>query len=203
MQRYCPNHRVRPMTDAPKPNSAARWLTLANAVSGARLALAPVSVYAILAGRWWLAAGVFVAAVASDLADGPIARRRGSVSALGGVIDHTADAVFVAVTLWALAYAEAQQRVDLVPGILPLFVALAFLQYLLDSRALAGAPLRGSWLGRCNGIAYFVLAGIVIGREALGWHWLWAEAVYGAGLIVLISTLASMLLRLRALASGS
>ena len=165
-----------------------------------RLALAPVSVHAILTGRWALAAAVFVAAVVSDLADGPLARRRGTTSALGGVLDHTADAVFVAVTLWALAYAEAQRGVDLVPGILPLFIVLAFAQYLLDSRALRGQPLRGSWLGRANGIAYFVLAGTVIGREALAWHWIWGEAIYYAGLAVVVSTLASMALRLRALA---
>lgn len=177
----------------------APWRTLANAVSGARLALAPVSVHAILTGRWALAAGVFVAAVASDLADGPLARRRGTASALGGVLDHSADAVFVAVTLWALAYAEAQRGADLVPGILPLFIVLAFAQYLLDSRALRGQPLRGSWLGRANGVAYFVLAGTVIGREALAWHWIWAEAIYIAGLAVVVSTLTSMALRLRAL----
>lgn len=183
------------MTTTPRP-----WRTLANGISCARLALVPVSVAAILGGRWWLAAGVFVAAVASDVADGIVARRRGTASALGGVLDHTADAIFVAATLWALAYVEAQQRVDMVPGVLPLFVALAFLQYLLDSRALAGQPLRGSSLGRVNGIAYFALAGAVIGREALGWHWLWPEAIYWAGLAVLVSTLASMLLRLRVLA---
>lgn len=176
------------------------WRTLANAVSGARLVLAPMSVHAILTGRWALAAGVFAAAVASDFADGPLARRRGTASALGGVLDHGADALFVAVTLWALAYAEAQRGVDLVPGILPLFIVLAFAQYLLDSRALRGQPLRGSWLGRANGIAYFVLAGTVIWREALAWHWIWGEAIYAAGLAVVVSTLASMGLRLRALA---
>lgn len=183
------------MTTTPR-----RWRTLANGISCARLALVPVSVAAVLGGRWWLAAGVFVGAVASDVADGIVARRRGTASALGGVLDHTADAIFVAATLWALAYVEAQQRVDMVPGVLPLFVALAFLQYLLDSKALAGRPLRASGLGRVNGIAYFALAGTVIGREALGWHWLWPEAIYWAGLAVLVSTLASMLLRLRALA---
>ena len=186
--------------DEARASPGAPWRTLANAVSAARLAIAPVSVHAILTGHWALAAGVFVAAVATDLADGPLARRRGTASALGGVLDHTADAVFVAVTLWALAYHEAQQGIDLVPGILPLFIVLAFGQYLLDSRALRGQPLRGSWLGRANGIAYFVLAGIVIWREALAWHWIWAEAIYVGGLAVVVSTLASMALRLRALA---
>lgn len=178
---------------------APRWATLANGVSLLRLALTPVSLHAVFAGRWQLAAVVFAVAVVSDFLDGFLARRFATASALGGVLDHTADAVFVAVTLWAIAYAEAQTGADLVPGILPLFIALAFAQYLLDSKALAGKPLRASWLGRVNGIAYFVIAGVVIGRHALEAVWLPAEAIYWAGLAVLVSTLASMFDRLRVL----
>lgn len=194
------------MSDQPPastpPPSATRWATLANGVSLFRLALTPVSVHAVLASRWQLAAAVFALAVASDFLDGFLARRRGTASALGGVLDHTADATFIAATLWAIAFAEAQVRVDLVPGILPLFVALAFAQYLLDSKALAGKPLRASWLGRCNGIAYFVIAGLVIARYAWNLDWLPAEAVYWSGLLVLVLTLASMLDRLRVLIGG-
>ncbi len=187
------------MKEGARTAPAPGWRTLANGVSLARLALTPVSLLAVFAGRWQLAAGVFAVAAASDFLDGFLARRRGTVSALGGLLDHTADAVFVAVTLWAIAYTEAQTRTDLVPGILPLFIALAFLQYLFDSKALAGKPLRASWLGRANGIAYFVFAGVVIGRHALDARWLPAEAVYWAGLAVLSSTLVSMLDRLRVL----
>ena len=180
--------------------AASPWLSPANLISLARLAIAtPLSLYAVFTGRWMLAAGVFAAAVASDFLDGIVARRRQAVSALGGVLDHSADAIYVAVTLWAVAYTEAQTRVDAVPGILPLFIVLAFLQYLLDSRALAGRPLRTSRLGRGNGIAYFVLAGVVLFREALGLDWLPVEAVYWAGLAILLSTMASMFDRLRAL----
>ena len=182
-----------------EPGPASAWLSLANATSALRLALVPVSVYAVFAERWLLAAAIFVVAVASDFLDGFLARRRGTVSALGGVLDHTADALYVAATLWAVAYAEAQLRIDVVPGILPLFIVLAFLQYLLDSRALAGKPLRTSQLGRINGIAYFVLLGVIVFRNALGLEWLPGEALYWAGLAILLSTLASMLDRLRTL----
>lgn len=175
------------------------WLTLANATSTLRLVLVPASVYAVFAGRWTLVAAIFVVAVASDFLDGILARRRGTVSALGGVLDHTADALYVAATLWAVAYVEAQARIDVVPGILPLFIALAFLQYLLDSRALAGKPLRTSQLGRMNGIAYFVLLGAISFRNALELEWLPGEVLYWAGLAILLSTLASMLDRLRTL----
>ena len=185
-----------------KASRTGRWLTAANVVSLARLAAAPFSLDAVLDGNWRLAGFIFVGAVASDFLDGALARWRRTVSPLGGILDHTADAVFVTLTLWAVAYAEVGTAIDVVPGILPWFIALAFLQYLLDSRALAGKPLRTSRLGRANGIAYFVIAGTVIGRNALGVDWLPEEAIYWAALLVLASTLASMFDRLRALAKS-
>ena len=183
-------------------DTGTRWLTAANALSVLRLAAAPFSLAAVLDGQWRLAGWIFVAAVASDFLDGMIARWRRTVSPLGGVLDHTADAVFVTVTLWGIGYAEVDAGIDVVPGILPWFIALAFLQYLLDSKALAGRPLRTSRLGRANGIAYFVIAGTVIGRNALGIDWLPDEAIYWTALLVLVSTLASMFDRLRALAGS-
>ena len=186
---------------APNESSGANpWPTLANAISLARLGLAaPLSIYAVFAQRWLLAAGIFVVAVASDFLDGYVARRRQAASALGGVLDHGADAFYVTVTLWAIAYTEAQQRVDVIPGILPLFIALAFAQYLLDSKALAGKPLQSSQLGRINGIAYFVIAGVVLFRNALEIVWLADDVIYWFGLLLLVSTLASMFDRLRTL----
>ena len=192
------------MTDAQGPDNSdrRRWLTAANALSLLRIAATPFSLAAVLDGQWRLAGWIFVAAVASDFLDGIIARWRRTVSPLGGILDHTADAVFVTVTLWGIAYAEVDAGIDVVPGILPWFIALAFLQYLLDSKALAGQPLRTSRLGRANGIAYYVIAGTVIGRNALGIDWLPDEAIYWAALLVLVSTLASMFDRLRALAAS-
>ena len=177
-----------------------RWLTAANVISLARLAATPFSLSAVLDGNWRLAGMIFAGAVASDLLDGIVARWRGTASSLGGVLDHTADAVFVAVTLWGIAYLEVGTEVDVVPGILPWFIALAFLQYLLDSNALSGQTLRASRLGRINGIAYYVVAGTVIGKHALGVQWLPNEVIYWAALAVLVSTLISMFDRLRGLA---
>ncbi|MCY3838846.1 MAG: CDP-alcohol phosphatidyltransferase family protein [Gammaproteobacteria bacterium] len=176
-----------------------RWLTAANVVSLARLAATPFSLVAVLHANWRLAGMIFAGAVASDFLDGIIARWRNTVSNLGGVLDHTADAVFVAVTLWGIAYLEVGTGTDVVPGILPWFIVLAFLQYLFDSKALSGQPLRTSWLGRVNGIAYYVVAGTVIGRNALGIDWLPDEAIYWAALAVVVSTLVSMFDRLWAL----
>ncbi len=188
-----------PSSAASAAHPPSRLLTLANGISVARLIAAPFSLAAVLGGEWLLAALLFIGAVASDFLDGLVARRRNTVSALGGVLDHAADATFVTLTLWGVAYNEAQVRSDVVPGILPLFIGLAFLQYLLDSKALAGQALRTSVLGRINGIAYFVVVGVVVIRNALGVGWLPDEAIYWACLVVLLSTLVSMLDRLRTL----
>ena len=192
-----------PMSDSEAASSTAAsrasWITPANAISALRLLAAPVSLAAVLNGHWLLAAVLFAGAVASDLLDGFVARRTGTASARGGLLDHAADAAYVTLTLWGIAYAEAQTGADIVPGILPLFIALAFLQYVLDSKALAGRPLRASLLGRINGIAYFVFAGIVVLREAAGIVWPPDAAIYWIGLALVVSTLASMAARLQAL----
>lgn len=189
-----------PGTEESVATQGSPWLTVANAISVARLVATPFSLAAVLDGQWRLAGLIFAGAVASDFLDGIVARWRNTVSNLGGVLDHTADAVFVAVTLWGIAYLEVDAGVDVVPGILPWFIVLAFLQYLLDSKALSGRPLRTSQLGRANGIAYYVIAGTVISKKALGLDWLPDEAIYWVALAVLVSTLISMFDRLRVLA---
>jgi CDP-diacylglycerol--glycerol-3-phosphate 3-phosphatidyltransferase len=162
-------------------------LNPANALSASRLLLALLLGWLIVSRHDGVAVGVFVMAIATDLIDGPIARRRGEVSALGGLLDHGSDAFFVSVGLAALG-----QR-GFIPILLAPLVALAFVQYMLDSRALAGEPLRASWLGRWNGIAYYVMLGTPIIRNLLGLAWPGEGLIRGLGVALLISTLASML----------
>jgi phosphatidylglycerophosphate synthase len=140
---------------------------------------------AILQRAWLIAGACFAYAVASDFADGAVARRRHQASAFGGLLDHTADAVFVTASLAAFA------ALDQIPLLLPLLIAAAFLQYVWDSDALAGATLRASTLGRWNGIAYYVLSGaLVIGHALLPD---WPAGVSGTAAWVLVaSTAASM-----------
>lgn len=166
--------------------------TLANALSGLRLACTPVCAWAILAGapRW--AAAAFVLAVITDLADGPVARRRAEASALGGFIDHGVDALFCAAAMAALAMTGS------VPGILPVLVVAAFLQYAVDSRAFAGRPLKASRIGRHNGVAYYVLVGIPVLRDGLGLAWPADAWVAGLGWLLVATTAVSMFDRLRA-----
>jgi phosphatidylglycerophosphate synthase len=163
-----------------------RWLTFANGLTALRLVLVPACAAAILGGLNGQAFVYFWLAVATDLADGRVARRRGEVSALGALLDHSTDAIFVSVGLGALAL-----RGD-VPGLLAPLVLLAFVQYALDSKALVGRPLRTSLIGRSNGIAYYVLLGTPIVRDALGLGWPGGGlvALFGWGLVA--TTVVSM-----------
>lgn len=170
------------------PEASAALLTRANALTGLRLLLAPLLAWAILDGAAGAALAAFALAVATDLADGRVARRFGEASALGGFLDHATDALFVATGLAALALAGH------IPAPLPPLVLAAFAQYALDSRRV-GAPLalRASALGRWNGIAYFVLLGIPVVRDGLAIGWPGGGLVRALGWVLVATTVASML----------
>lgn len=173
-------------SQAENESEGSRWLTLANGITAIRFPLAPLCVYSILNDQFLLTFGFYWLAVASDLLDGRVARRRGEVSSLGGLLDHSSDALFVASGLGALALH------GMIPWPLPILVAAAFVQYALDSRALAGRRLRTSELGRLNGIAYFALLGVPVVRDALGLGWPSPALVSGLGWLLVASTLLSM-----------
>jgi CDP-diacylglycerol--glycerol-3-phosphate 3-phosphatidyltransferase len=93
----------------------------------------------------------WVVALITDLLDGPIARRRGAVTAASGAFDHTTDFLFVTSGLFAGALRGA------FPWILAALITAAFAQYVIDSYWVhRHTKLRGSKLGRYNGIFYFV-----------------------------------------------
>lgn len=172
--------------------ATARWYTLANLITLTRAALALPAAAGLLFGHPGVALAAFAAAVATDLLDGVVARRRGESTALGGLLDHGTDAGFVTLVL-AAAAAEG-----MTPWALTALIPLAFLQYTLDSRALAGRPLRASRLGRWNGIAYYVLAGTVVVAATLGLpqHAGWtATVIMVAGWLLCATTIASMTAR--------
>lgn len=182
------------------PADVKAGIGLANTLTALRgLLIAPL-VWAIYQSDFLLAAVVFTLAVITDLVDGPIARARNEVSVLGGIFDHSVDALFVAAGLLALVLFGAQL---VVPWGLPVLVVLSFTQYALDSKVLAGRALRASALGRYNGIGYFVVLGIaLIGAvvfEALGLsRALLAQLVNLCGWLLVVTTLLSMLDRLLA-----
>jgi phosphatidylserine synthase len=132
-----------------------------NILSATRYVLAiPMGLF-VWHSMWTPAAIALWVAIATDVVDGRLARYLNVQSSVGGLLDHSSDAVFVSVTLFSLA------SLGLVPLALPICVALAFLQYMLDSKSLSGMPLRTSALGRYNGICYFILAGFPIMQHSL------------------------------------
>jgi phosphatidylglycerophosphate synthase len=174
---------------------------MAHALTALRMALA-------LPFAWWMSQGggaaanwaalAIVLAIATDLADGPVARRSGRDSPAGRAFDHTSDFLFVLGGLLGGALR------GVFPVLLPLLVALAFLQYVVDSYWLHRVrELRMSRLGRWNGILYFVpLVADVLIRTGL------LEALHLGALAPLLpwiawalvaTTLASILDRLLAL----
>ena len=167
--------------------------TPANGLTLLRLILAPVNAVLIIGTHDLLAALVFAIAVASDLADGPLARRRGETTAFGSLLDHGTDAVFVTLGVWALSGR------GLAPPVLAPLIALAFIQYTLDSRALAGEKLRASILGRWNGILYFALLGTPVIRNATGLTYPDDRSVVVLGWLLVFSTVISMINRILAL----
>ena len=160
--------------------------TAANGLTAARLALTAALVACVLAGAPLAGALVFALAVASDVADGRLARRRAEASPLGGLLDHGVDAAFVAAGSAALAAEGA------LPAALPPMIAAAFAQYALDSRGAPGG-LRGSRLGRWNGVAYYVAVAVPLVRDALALGWPGPPLVLALGWALVGTTALSML----------
>ncbi len=170
-------------------------MTWANLLTAIRLILIVPSCWLIVGGHWLGAAALFTIAAVSDYYDGKIARRLAQTSTQGGLFDHATDALYVTAGCWALAH------VGLINPILPWLIPAAFIQYMLDSKALAGHNLRMSTLGRYNGVAYFVIIGTGIGLRLLGWDLL-LPVLAVAGWLLAATTVASMLDRAVTLAKS-
>jgi cardiolipin synthase len=162
------------------------WLTRANALTCIRVAAVPAVVVAIHAEAAWLALAVFALAVATDVADGIVARRFEEQSGFGRLFDHAADAAFVTAGAAALAHG------GVLPPLLPTLIAVSFLQYALDARVSKSSGPRPSSLGRWNGIAYYVIVAIPIVRGALGIGWPAPGLIMALGWLLVGSTLVSI-----------
>ena len=127
---------------------------MANALTAIRLLLVVPFAFFMARGDERSALFALIAwavALATDFLDGPVARRRGTVTALSGTFDHTTDFLFVVSGIFAGAYR------GVFPWILPICITAAFAQYVIDSYWIhRQSKLRGSKLGRYNGMLYFV-----------------------------------------------
>lgn len=133
---------------------------MANALTAVRLMLV-LPIAAALARpdllAPWVVALLLCVAIASDYLDGPVARRTGTASPRGQLFDHTTDCLFVTGGLTGAAVAGA------VTPLLPALIPFAFAQYVVDSYIWhRRRQLRASFLGRWNGILYFVPIVLVV-----------------------------------------
>ncbi|MCQ4163051.1 CDP-alcohol phosphatidyltransferase family protein [Roseomonas sp. GC11] len=135
-------------------------LTLPNAITLARLFAVPATLWLILHGRLDIAFFVFAGAGLSDALDGWLARRMGSQSSLGALLDPLADKALLVCTYLGLAWA----------GVLPDWLALlvVFRDVLILGGvallAFTGAPPRIQPLriSKANTVAQILLAALAL-----------------------------------------
>jgi cardiolipin synthase len=161
------------------------WLNLPNLLSLARLALAPFVFAAVLAGRNWTALAILAVAAATDVLDGPIARRMHCVTRWGAYADPIADKVLLSSSYVALGMAGLVPwwLVGLIFGRDLLILALAGGALLFTGRRDFPPSVWGKLSTLVQGlVAVLVLAGAR--QEALLWaaaavtvwsgvHYLW------------------------------
>lgn len=104
------------------------WRNLPNAITAGRIVLLPVFAALVITGSYWAALVVGAVVFLSDVADGQIARRMGTVSALGTWLDGVADRLTVVVVAASFAIAQIIPLqvfvVMIVPDLLLAFVAV-------------------------------------------------------------------------------
>ena len=128
---------------------------MANLLTGLRLLLAVPAALAFAEQEFLsplLLLTLVSIAIATDFADGIVARRRDTTSPRGQLFDHATDFLFVTSGLAGAAIAGQ------VTAALPIVIGMAFSQYVLDSYFLyRKKQLHMNFLGRWNGMFYFVL----------------------------------------------
>ena len=169
-------------------------MQFANALTAVRLLLAIPFAYSISFPNWigseWVAL-MIGAALISDYFDGPLARATNSDSPAGMLFDHATDFFFVTIGLASAAHSEF-----VTPFLWPLII-VAFVQYVLDSRFLfKQKTLRMSFLGRWNGVLYFLPLVLISASRLpafINFNQTLEIATYYSSLILLFSTLVSIL----------
>ena len=159
-------------------------MSAADACTSVRVILAPVFAYALARAVTHPSLAPFaicLAAMATDYADGRLARRAGSSSEIGRFFDHGADALFLFPGLFVLA---AHGRL---PMLMPCAAVLAFALYVVDGLRRAGGSggivLTPSRSGAFAGIANYGLA--AAGAFAVAFRVAHLDAIVHAGAIVI------------------
>ena len=140
------------------------WRNLPNAITAGRILLLPVFAGLVIAGLYWAALVVGAVVFLSDVADGQIARRMGTVSALGTWLDGVADRLTVVVVAASFAIAQIIPWqvfvLMIVPDLLLAFIAVV---------AFRGTPeVPVSVAGKVRTVLLFVGFFLLLGGLAVG-----------------------------------
>jgi|HubBroStandDraft_1064217.scaffolds.fasta_scaffold00504_9 cardiolipin synthase len=142
------------------------WFTLPNLFTLARLALAPVVVWAILNRRALAALSLFAVAAATDAIDGYLARHFGAATAAGAFLDPIADKLLLTGVYLALALAGSVPwwLVGVIFG-RDLLILAASSVALLTTKLRAFPP---SIWGKASTFFQILTAVCFLGRDAFG-----------------------------------
>ena len=178
---------------ANRPPMPSVWSLVANLLTGLRLLLAVPAALAFARPEFispLLLVTLMSVAIATDFGDGMVALRRGSASPRGQLFDHATDFLFVTSGLAGAAVAGE------IVAFLPILIVVAFAQYVLDSYFLHREKrLRMSFVGRWNGIFYFVpLVLIAVSRldSMAGVAGLFSTLIVFLSYLLILSTVASI-----------
>ncbi len=167
---------------------------IANALTAVRLALVLPTVLLFARPeilKPFLTATVLTVAILTDYFDGRIARTTGTASARGMLFDHATDCLFVTGGLAGAAISGQ------VPPLLPVLIPFAFGQYVVDSYVWhRRRQLRASFLGRWNGVLYFVPLVLIAAARLpfpAGFASFLRLAARVLGYLMVVSTAASMI----------
>ena len=153
---------------------------LPNAITISRVALVPVLILLLRNHDYAHALIVFAIAGFSDALDGFLAKRLGSVSQLGAVLDPLADKILLSSAYVMLAL------LDRIPFWLVLLVVfrdmLIIGGYLVYASLVGAVQMRPSVLSKLNTVIQILLVALVLTRAAYGW-----PSAYAAAALVLVT----------------
>ena len=177
-------------------------VTIPNLISIARLVLVPLTIDALLAGRYDVAFWVFLIAAASDGLDGWIARRFDQRSELGAYLDPIADKalmVSIFVTLAVVGRVPVWLTIIVVSRDV-LIVGGVMLSWMLS----AGVTIRPLLVSKANTMVQIAFAAMVLSAGAFGFDpgRLWVAGEIAVAALTTVSGGAYLVDWLRAMSSA-
>ena len=140
-------------------------ITVANALTVARLVLLPVVIGGITLNHGYVAVGAMAAVIVTDLLDGRIARRMGQASAFGQTLDSTVD--FVMIYSLFIAFYAAGRLATYQFAIIYVAMLTTFMLHLwsLANSEVAGVVRTRS--GKVTGALQYTYLIFLVAREVL------------------------------------